>query len=166
MTLIAEALAERKDIIKRVKEFPSKLAEMAVWDEDEDKPNRTEIETYVVGTREDLDRLQDLNVAINKANNEMLVKTELGEMTIMEAIALRDRLNIERSIKSGAASNIESTLGRDDRRWGQRRTKDDVKRDTLVAPREMTREEDALAGQIRRLDLAIQQVNWTQELPE
>jgi hypothetical protein len=41
-----------------------------------------------------------------------------------------------------------------------------VKRDTLVAPRELSRAEDALAGQIRRLDLAIQQVNWTVELPE
>lgn len=166
MTLIAEALAERKDILKRVHEFPSALSEMAVWDEDDDKPNAAEVATFRMATREDLDRLQFLNVAINRANNEMTVLTEAGKMTIMEAIALRDRLSVEQRIAEQAASSIENELGRKYTRFGARRTKDDVKRDSLVAPRELTREEDALAGQIRRLDLAIQQVNWTQSLPE
>lgn len=168
MTLIAEALAERKDILKRVKEFPSKLSQMVVWDEDEDKPNPGEVESYRLGTREDLDRLQFLNVAINKANNELLVTTEFGSMTLMEAIALRDRLVVEQRTMQSAAESIETQLGRRNDRYsfGSRRSKDDVKRDTLVAPRELSRAEDALAGQIRRLDLAIQQVNWTQELPD
>jgi hypothetical protein len=164
--LIAEALAERKDILKRLNEFPSKLADLATWDEDEEnRPTPGQVEDLRADCSRDLDRFQELNVAINKANNEMLVKTESGEMTVMEAVALRDRLALAQRVMSKAEDAIDTKMGGDYNRYS-RRTKEDIKRNTLVAPREMARAEDALAGQIRRLDLAIQQVNWTQELPE
>jgi predicted metal-dependent HD superfamily phosphohydrolase len=83
----------------------------------------------------------------------------------MAAIALRDRWNLERIQVERAASEIEEALGRHDYRYS-RRSKDDVKTSSLISARDLKRETDELAGKIRRLDLAIQMVNWSQDLPE
>jgi hypothetical protein len=123
----------------------------------------------VEGLREshnsDLSRVQSLNVKIHEANNALLVDTEVGNMSLMAAIALRDRWNLERIQVERAASEIEEALGRHDYRYS-RRSKDDVKTSSLISARDLKRETDELAGKIRRLDLAIQMVNWSQDLPE
>ena len=163
--LLAEALAERKDVLKRIGEYPAKVVEFAVWDEDEKKPDAAVLVDLNKAYAADLDRLEELNVKIHKANAVLTVQTEQGEMTIMEAIALRDRLNLGRISADRTKQAVESALGRHSL-YRRSRSKEDVRIKTLVAPRDIAREEDALAGEIRRLDLAIQMVNWSQELPE
>lgn len=162
---LAEALAERKDTIKRIGEYPSKLAELAVWEEDDSKPDGQAVRDLQAALERDLDRMRNLNVSIHRANAEFSVATERGQMSLMEAIALRDELNLARITASRAKDALDTQLGRGGYRY-RSRSKEDVKVNTLVAPRDLGREEDALAGEIRRLDLAIQMVNWSQDLPE
>lgn len=161
--LIAEALAERKDILKRIAEYPAKVAEIAVWDEDDEKPKKAEYDDLVASVAADLLRVEHITLAINEANAKLEVNTEWGRMSIMQAIARRDQLVRAQRAASQAQSAVEGALLGN--RWERtRRSKEDIKRNSLVAPRELSRTEDALAGQIRRLDLAIQQVNWTAEV--
>jgi Family of unknown function (DUF6847) len=161
MTLLAEALAERKDIMTRLSEAPNRLAELNRWDEDEKRADDKTLDDARTSVWRDLERLEQLNVAIHRTNAVLSVSTETGVMTVGEAIVRRDRLNAERMLVDSWA-DIEDGPGHY-RRY-RARNKDEVKTNVLIAARDLKREADSLAGQIRRLDLAIQQVNWSQNL--
>ena len=84
----------------------------------------------------------------------------------MEAIALRDRLNLERMTLDKAKGQIEDAIGSSRGRWlSSRRSREDVKTSTLIDPRELGRRVDALSARIRELDLAVQKVNWSHQVP-
>lgn len=158
--LLAEALNERREVIKRISETGARWARELTWDEDGDEPDREVATRATEGLDKDLARLEELNIAINGANNR--VKLPSGK-TIMESIAERDRLNFEHKVLEQTARNLESEITGGARVY-ERRKKDDVKTRSLVKPRDLTARADAAAARIRRLDLEIQKVNWTTEV--
>lgn len=164
--LLAEALAERRQILDRVSGVGDRWIAVATWDDDEPVPAQTEADAAVGELDADLDRLQLLNVAVYRANNEAAVVWAGSPMSITEAIALRDRLNLERKTLESAKQKIEEAIGTRRGRWfSDRRSRDDVKTSSLIDPRDLGRRIDALAARMRELDLEIQKVNWSHQLP-
>ena len=166
--LLAEALAARNDAKKVILAAGERLGAAMVRFEDEDeKVKAAELATADSAFAEALGRFESLSVAINQANNTAQVPFEGRTTTLMEAIALRDRLMLEAKQREHALEAADEALGRGGRRrYGssERRTKDDVRRlavDDLAARHAA---HDALARRIRELDIAIQQVNWHTEM--
>ena len=60
--LLAEALAERREILDRIAKVGDRWVRVATWDEDQVAPSQAEADVSVAGLTDDLDRLQVLNV--------------------------------------------------------------------------------------------------------
>jgi hypothetical protein len=168
--LLAEALAARKDALKQVVDLSERLAAAAVRYEDQDGPIE-DAATLVGLLDERLDTAESLAVRINRTNNAARLTFDGRDLTIMEAIALRERLTLEARARRGAVEAVEAATGSGStgRRgravpWTGRRTKDDIRElATIDLPAER-RLADGLSETVRRLDMALQQKNWTTEL--
>lgn len=165
--LLAEALAARKDAIAEVEALRDRLASSALRYEDQaagDDP--AELVAHLTSS---LDRVESLTVRINQTNNGTRLAFDRRELSIMEAIALRERLTMEARARRAVVEAVERVTGsrKTGRTWlGERRTKDDIRELPTVDPRAERRSVDELSETIRRLDLALQQRNWTTELIE
>lgn len=168
--LLAEALAARNDAKKIILAAGDRMGAAAVRFEDEDEAAKlAELAAAESAFGEALTHFESLTVAINRANNAARVTVDGGSLSLMEAIALRDRLMLEAKQREAALDAADEALGRGGRRrYGssERRTKDDVRRLSVGDQAERRKAHDALARRIRELDLAIQQINWTVEIGE
>jgi hypothetical protein len=108
--LLAEALAARKDTIKEIEELSRRLTAAAVRYEDQPAPVDDPVRVDAELTRA-LDRLQALAVRINLANNETRLSFDGRELTMMEAVALRERLVLEAKARRAAVDAVEHALG-------------------------------------------------------
>jgi hypothetical protein len=169
--LLAEALAAKKDALKEVDDLRERLAAAAVRYEDQDAA--TEDPADLVAKLDDaLDRMESLTVRINRTNNETRLGFDGRELSIMEAVALRDRLTLEARIRRGVVEAIEEGLETKSSpaRAGYypvqtaRRSKDDVRKVVTVDYKAARSAADDVSERVRRLDLALQQQNWTVEL--
>lgn len=165
--LLAEALAAKKDALKEVDDLRERLAAAAVRYEDQEA---SEDPAELVAKLDDaLDRVESLTVRINKTNNETRLGFDGRELSIMEAVALRDRLTMEARIRRGIVDAIEAGLeikkGRQEHYFvADRRSKDDVRRIVAVDYRAARSAADDVSERVRRLDIALQQQNWSVEL--
>jgi hypothetical protein len=160
MTLIAEALATRKDLKNEINDLQTRISANAVKFEDDDDKEAEDPEKLLARLRVALGELQDINVRINETNNETSFKFDNADYTVMEAIAYRERLLIEqRALKSIHDSASVSRYNP-----YATRTKDEIKTVRRLKVKPLRKEADDLAKTVRRLDMAIQQVNWTTEL--
>jgi hypothetical protein len=168
--LLAEALAAKKDALKEVNDLRERLAAAAVRYEDQEAA--TEDPTNLVAKLDDaLDRLERLTVRINKTNNEARLAFDGRELSIMEAVALRDRLTLEAKVRRAVVEAIEEgletkTQARHQAYFQQatRRSKDDVRKIVTIDFKAARDAADGLSERVRRLDIALQQQNWTVEL--
>ena len=168
--LLAEALASKKDALKEVNDLRERLAAAAVRYEDQEAA--TEDPTDLVAKLDHaLDRLERLTVQINKTNNEARLAFDGRELSIMEAVAFRDRLTLEAKVRRGVVEAIEAgletkTQARPHVYYQQqaRRSKDDVRKVVTIDVKTARDAADALSERVRRLDIALQQQNWTVEL--
>jgi len=167
--LLAEALAAKKDAFKEVDDLRERLAAAAVRYEDQDAA--TEDPADLVAKLDDaLDRMESLTVRINRTNNETRLGFDGRELSIMEAVALRDRLTLEARIRRGIVEAIEMGLEIKPSRHPQyyaateRRSKDDIRKVVTVDYKAARAAADDVSERVRRLDLALQQQNWTVEL--
>lgn len=167
--LLAEALAARKDSIKEIEDLRDRLAAAVVRYEDEDSP-ADDPEVVANDLTRSLDRFQSLTVQINRTNNDTQLRFDGHDMNLMEAIALRERLVLEAKARHGVVDAVETAAGvgkGGKRSWlGPRRTKDHVREIPRVELRSARRAADDLSEAVRRLDLAMQQRNWTTDLRE
>ncbi len=165
--LLAEALAARKDALKEVDALRERLAAAAVRYEDQETPVEDPGE-LVVRLEERLDAFESMSVRINRTNNATLLAFDGRDLTIMEAIALRERLTLEARARHGVVEALEQATGRGSRNrrgWlDARRTKDDVREISTVDIATERRAADGLSETVRRLDIALQQRNWTTDL--
>ena len=168
--LLAEALAAKKDF-KEVDDLRERLAAAAVRYEDQDAA--TEDPADLVAKLDDaLDRMESLTVRINRTNNETRLGFDGRELSIMEAVALRDQLTLEARIRRGVVDAIDAGLetkssAASPAYYGQtttRRSKDDVRKVVTVDYKAARAAADDVSERVRRLDLALQQQNWTVEL--
>lgn len=167
--LLAEALAAKKDALKEVEGLRERLAAAAVRYEDQD--TATEDPTELVAKLDAaLDSVESLTVRINKTNNQAQLAFDGRGLSIMEAVALRDRLTLEAKVRRGVVDAIEEGLetkpsGSARGYYKQaRRSKDDVRKVIVVDYKTERAAADGLSERVRRLDVALQQLNWTTEL--
>jgi hypothetical protein len=111
-------------------------------------------------------------VQINRTNNATEFAFDGRDLSIMEAVALRDRLTLEAKARRAVVDAVEQGLetGKSARvqpgfyAASPRRSKDDVRKLPQVNVASERKVADELSERVRRLDIALQQRNWTTEL--
>ena len=149
--LLAEALAERAQAQERLNSLSDRLAAtVRIQEGDEPDENTTDL----LRDLEDVTkRIDELVIAINTTNTATAFDEEI---TLMEALALRDGLLRKRRIYQGLA---ERAGARQDRY-----SRSEIKFVATVPVPKLRERADDLARQYRELDTRIQQLNWNTEL--
>lgn len=152
---LAEALARRADLQKRITQLQHRAGNVARFQEGEDpEEDATEL---LAEARVLIRELGDLVTRINRTNSVATIGTGF---TISDAIAARDALNSERNLVSEVAD--QGAGGRGGSYFRQLRTELKVK--TNLDVRFLRREADDLARRHRELDVQLQQANWNTDL--
>ncbi len=147
---LAEALQERADLNRRIAQLNNRLYNNATV-QDGESPAEEPQDLF-----DELNRcilqLEELIARINLTN----CKTVTDGKTLTEQIAQRDCLNLKlRSYRSFADQASQLT---------DRVSRTEIKIFSTVNVKELQKQIDALAKQLRMLDNQIQQINWTTEL--
>lgn len=148
---LAEALILRADAQKRLMQLRQRLMRNALVQEgDQPAENPTVLLTEVERITA---QLQDLIQRINRTNSTTAFD---GEMTLADALAVRDMLRQKHGIFSNLAQTAVGT--------NMRHTRSEVKFVATVNVADVQQEADALAKAHRDLDSRIQAANWTVDL--
>lgn len=151
--ILAEALANRADVQRRLEQMRGRLAGSALVQEGERPPE--EPEELLRETERLLGELEDYIGRINRTNLEATLP---NGSTLTAALARRDVLGLRYGLLKrlvGAASDRVQRYGVAEIR---------VIPTVEVAP--LRRQMDEVAQERRELDIAIQAVNWTTDLAE
>lgn len=161
--LVAEALAQRKTIHGKISSTETAISTSAITYEDEEPdydPEALLTELHSLG-----EEFASLSVRINRTNNDTFITFDGDEMSMMEAVALRDNLLLRKRGLDRIADAIESAQGKG--RYGyNRRSKDDLKQNIHLPTKRVRKESADLAQRIERLNIVMQAMNWTTELIE
>jgi hypothetical protein len=150
---LAEALAVRADLQKRVELLRTRLVESAKVQEGE-----TPAEDPTVLFREldqSLTQLVTLITQINSLNLQTLLP---DGSTLTNAITRREMISLRQSV---IMSVIEAASTRSDRY-----SRTEIRYEVTVPVAQLRQEYDDLARQRRELDAHIQSTNWITEFPE
>ena len=151
---LAEALAERGDLTRRVEHLKSRILTNARHQEGESPAE--DAAALLVELEEVLDRLEVLVRRINRTNTA----ATLGDASITDALARRDMLRIRHRVVSAAA---DAASGREQDRYG-RQLRSELVFVAALPVRDLRRTADDLARKIRETDLQVQKENWEVEL--
>lgn len=148
---LAEALAQRADTQKRIKQLQNRLVHNARTQEGEDpaedpKELRGQVDRAIPELGSLICRINRTNVATNFEDNGNLA----------EAITRRDMLRLRREILVNLASVATQSV--------DRYSLSEIRELSTVDVRALRAEIDDLARQYRELDLQIQACNWTTDL--
>jgi hypothetical protein len=153
---LAEALALRADAARRVEQLRTRIVANARFQEGEEPAE--DIQALLADVDATLDELETLMRQINTTNSAARVGT--GTMT--DALARRDVLRTRHKVVTAAA---DAAAGRE--RLGYvRQLRSELKILPAVPVAPLRAQADALARQIRELDVRIQQSNWEIDLIE
>ena len=147
---LAEALVLRADLQKRAAQLQSRLGNNAKVQEGElpaEDPQALLAELSQV-----MDQLEELITRINLTNSAPL--PEGGSITAL--LARRDCLSRKVEILRGFLGCASALVSRS--------TRGEIKVHSTVQVKELQKEVDALAKELRELDTRIQGLNWTVEL--
>ena len=147
---LAEALKERADLARRIDALKSRLSSNAVVQEGEAPAENpadllTEFDACTA-------QMEDLLTRINMTNCKTVV---LGQ-PLTALLAHRDALKIK--------LDGYRTLVNDASMTARRATRSEIKILSTVNVAELQKTVDTVAKELRQLDNAIQQANWTTEL--
>ena len=147
---LAEALQERADLNRRIQQLRTRLLDNALVQEGE----KTAEDPASLMSEYDaaMAALEEITAKINLVN----CKTVVDGKTLTELIAKRDaltqRLKTYRDLAQAAS------------RPYQRAARSEIKILSAVDVKELQKRADRAAKELRMLDNAIQQTNWTAEL--
>ncbi|MBW1597016.1 DIP1984 family protein [Streptomyces sp. JJ38] len=152
---LAEALAERVDASRRVEQLRARIVSSARYQEGETPAEDAGQLLAEVG--EVLGTLEPLIQRINRTNSA----TDMGQDgTLTDALARRDVLRQRHSVISAAA---DAAAGKGERGYGRQ-----LRSELLMLPAlpvaELREQADALAREIREIDMRIQRTNWETDL--
>ena len=147
---IAEALALRADLQKRLEQLKQRLVKNARIQEG-DTPQEDPVELQAE-LEKSAQELTSLIQRINRTN----ATSRLGKRTIADALAERDVLKIRYNAYRDLATAASTTQGRT--------TRSEVKYVSTVSVAAMQRKADDLAKEYRELDTKIQEADWTTTL--
>jgi hypothetical protein len=153
MMKLAEALIRRKALKENIEQLKVRLAKVAKVQEGDTPAERPQ--ELLAALEADLQDLQTLIIRINRTN---LQATLADGTTLMEAIAKRDILKLQRGILESLASNAVPTQ--------DRFTRTELKYIPTVEVGELRKEVDRLSKAYRELDASIQAANWTVDMDE
>lgn len=154
---VAEALAERSDATRRVEQLRSRIVSNARFQEGEEPSE--DAAALLVEAGLVLDRLQTLIRQINRTNAVSVID---ATGTITDALARRDVLRLRHSVLSAAA---DAAAGRSDGGYG-RQLRSELKMLAALPVAPLRTEADAVARDLRELDVRIQRANWEVDLIE
>ena len=163
MTLLSEALAQRKQALSDINTLSARLQGAAIRYDDDSGSPLDDSEVLIEGLQRAIKDFQSISIRINKTNNVTVLNFDGGAATIMEAIALRESLLLTAKHHRALADHVmEQVQGRS--RYGRTRTKDDIKQVATIDIAAVRQIADTASETVRRLDIALQQKNWTTEL--
>lgn len=150
---LAEALILRSDLQKKIQELRFRLRNVIKIQEGEEAAeNPADLFRELNGV---LEQFESLVQRINKTNSQ----TEYAEgMTITDALARREKLQLKRSVLSDVMDTASIRYDRTSRT--------EIKFITTVDISALQKQIDELAKEHRKLDTRIQELNWTTELIE
>jgi hypothetical protein len=151
---LAEALALRADVARRVEQLRSRIVGNARYQEGEEPAEDAAALLTEVGDA--LDELESLIRRINRTN----AVTPLGEGTLTDAIARRDTLRLRHSVLTSAA---DAAAG-NGRPGVSRQLRSELAFVAALPVAGLRGQADQVARQLRELDMGIQRVNWEAEL--
>lgn len=155
---VAEALAERADLNKRIAQLTQRIKNSARSVEGE-APDEDPAELLRQIIRL-MDRRQALVAEINHRNAQEHVIYQGREITVTEALALRDQMNAHRNL----LHEIANAASPDRDRYGLGRRRTELPEKAALPVKELHEEADRIARDWRELDAAIQLSNWGTEL--
>jgi len=148
---LANALSQRSELQTRVRQLETRLNNNALVQEGE-QPAEDPME-LLKELEEDYVRLEDLIARINRTNSS--TKTESGS-TLSDLLARRDCLKGRLSALRGFLDNASATV--------RRHSVSEIKIKSTVNVRQLQKQVDGLSKELRELEEAIQEKNWTTEL--
>ncbi|CAH0151104.1 DIP1984 family protein [Rhodococcoides fascians] len=155
---LAEALAERGELIKRTEHLKVRILANARHQDGESPAEDAGILLSEYNSA--LDRLEVLIRRINRTNSAAAVR----DGTITDALASRDVLRMRHKAISAAA---DAASGRNqEHRYGPRQLRSELVYVAALPVAELRSAADDVAKQIRLVDFEIQRVNWEFDLVE
>lgn len=148
---LAEALLERADLQRRLAQLTQRLQQNAQYQEGE-QPSEDPAQ-LLAEYRQTAEQLKNLIVAINLANNQILLENGLS---MVAALAERERLKAEHSMLIALADAAMPEQNRYSR--------SEIKSLAAVNVREIRQTADQIAKQLRQLEVHIQQANWLNDI--
>ena len=161
--ILAEALAVRKDLFNEINALAERAAANVLRYEDDNLAEHEGAGNLLSQMQEKLGEYESMSVAINNTNNKVRLSFEGTSMSMMEAIALRDRLALSIKRQRAVLEALEGSRGRG-RYSYEKRTKDDVRQVPTVDQAQLRNDIDGESARMRALDIEIQKVNWSTDL--
>ena len=151
---LAEALANRADLQRRVEQMRGRLQRSALVQEGESPPENPQ------ELLEEMERLvSELEEYVRRINRTNLSATlSGGETTLTDALARRDSL----TLRYGNLKTLVSAASDRVPRYGRA----EIRILSAVEVGPLRRRMDELARERRELDISIQQANWATDLME
>ncbi len=151
---LAEALANRADLQRRIEQMRGRLQNSALVQEGESPPEEPE---ELLGEMERM--ISELEGYVRRINRTNLsARLSGGEMTLTDALARRDAM----TLRYGNLKTLVSTASDRVPRYGRA----EIRILSAVEVGPLRRRMDELARERRELDTAIQQANWATDLTE
>ncbi|MEU1283392.1 DIP1984 family protein [Kitasatospora sp. NPDC005856] len=152
---LAEALAERAEATRRVEQLRDRVVSSSRYQEGEAPAE--DATQLLAEAGEVLDTLESLIRRINRTN----ATVEMGpDGTLTDALARRDVLRLRHSVLTAAA---DAAAGKGERAYGRQLRSELVMLSALPVA-ELRGRADALARDIREVDMRIQHANWEVDL--
>lgn len=152
---LAEALAVRADLQRRIEQLRSRISDNARYQEGEEPAE--DAAALLVEADAALDQLRELIRRINATNSRVVV----GDGTMTDALATRDVLRMRHSLLTDAAAAASgSTQG------FMRQMRSELRQFSALPVAELRTRADDVARELRELDSSIQQANWGSDLNE
>lgn len=152
---LAEALAARADLQRRIEQLRSRISDNARYQEGEEPAE--DASALLVEADAALDRLRELIRRINATNGRITV----GDGTMTDALSARDVLRMRHSLLTDAAAAASGS--------GQsfmRQMRSELRQFPALPVGELRSRADDVAKELRELDSSIQQANWGNDLDE
>ncbi|TDC26101.1 hypothetical protein E1265_05125 [Streptomyces sp. 8K308] len=152
---LAEGLALRAEAARRIEQLRARVVGSARYQEGEVPAE--DAASLLTETGETLDELETLIRRINRTNAMTVID---GGVTLTDALARRDVLRLRHAVITSAA---DAAAGRD-QRGAVRQLRSELRMLSALPVGELRAQADALAREIREVDVRIQRANWEVDL--
>ena len=150
---LAVALSRRAELQTRLRQLEGRLCANALVQEGEEPAE--DPKDLLAELEEDYTALESLIAAINRTNSAAVM--ESGQ-TLSDALAKRDCLSGKLNLLRGFLNHASARVSR--------HGASEIKIKSTVNVRDLQKQVDRCSKELRELDEAIQQTNWTVDLME